>query len=350
MKILRLVVLTLALLVLSALAWVALAPPRAPATWLRVEAPPAVIVGQSVPVRIHLDTPPAATRLGVDLHWATARRKPRGFLSHSPAQRVDARRSTYTFELSAPSRDEIGHVYAVIFLSPSGDWEDRSAVATSALIPVRIAGAREPVGPIPVYDSARDAAPVAAPVPAGRRAIAGLWLLSGLHFWRRHRRGSQRGRERTGPRQSRSVGLAVACLAAGVWELSNAESSLVHAARSAALESLFYFERSGPQRAAALALLAIAAGLIVWTLRRSPVHATDFAQAGLWLYAGLSLVSLLSLHQTDRLLASTLVSFPVAQVVKFAIAVAIFACALAVSRRETRAGHGAPGGPSRAKA
>lgn len=347
MKILRLAVLVPALLVLAATAWFTLLRPRAPATLLRVEAPPYAVVGQRLPIRVRLNAPEPGTRLGVDLHWATAHREPRGFLSHSPAQRVEGQESTYTFELPASAQDGIGYVYAIVFLSPSGRWEDRIATATSVPIPVRTAGVLAGFEPIAVYDLTIAAAPLAAAVPALRRSIAGLWLLSSIGFWWRRRRAAGSRGEVADAGRSRAGGLALACLAAAVWEVSNVAAWLGRHARSAALEHHLYFERSGPQQGLTLALLVAAVAGILWTLRRSPARTTDLAAAVLWLYAGISLASLLSFHQTDRLLASAVFTVPVVQVAKLTIALATLALALAPALRDARSDRGSRGRPPR---
>ena len=92
MRILRQALLPLGLLLLLAAIWVGLLRTERSATWLQAEAPRTHSLGQILPVRVILAAPEDDTRLGVDLHWTTSRREPRGFLSTSPARPLAAQR------------------------------------------------------------------------------------------------------------------------------------------------------------------------------------------------------------------------------------------------------------------
>ena len=301
------------LLLLAAAIWLGLPWRNPPASWLRVEAPPHAIASQMLPVRVSVDAP-EDTLLGVDLHWATTRREPRGLLSTRPRQRVDGGESTSTFELPVADPGELGHVSIILFLSPSGRWEDRSAAAATSLIPVRTSGVLEPLAPISAYDLAREEGPIVTALPLLRHTIAVLWVLSGISLWRARVRGT-------------AGWLALACLAATAWEVSNVENALAGAVRAAALEHRLYYERFWLQTGVTFAIVAATAAMIAWTLRRSRVGTTALVRAALCLYAGISVASLVSLHGTDRMLAWPIFSVPSAQIAKLGVAIAVLVLA-----------------------
>lgn len=287
-----------------------------PASWLLVEAPAHAIAGQTVPVRVTLTVPAEDTRLAVDLHWTTSRGEPRGFLSSSTPRWVHRHARMYTFEVPVPPQAELGAVTAVLYLSPSGRWEDRTAVAVTARIPVRKSGPPVPAEPISAYEQTGEVPRPADPSPALRYVIAGLWLLGGLGLRRERAAGAETDR------------LAVACLLAAAWELSNAELLLSESARAAALAQRLYYERLWLQVGATLAILAGTTALVVSALRRSPLRRAGLVRAVLWIYAAISLAGLVSFHETDRWLGLPVSAVPLAQVAKAGLAVATLALAL----------------------
>jgi len=319
MKARRPVVLPLLLLLLAAGAGLHAGRPRPTAGWLRVEAPARAVAGRPLALRVTLADPPPGEWLGVDLHGASMRREPRGFVSEGGAQRVDAGTRAYAFAPLVVAGSDLGSVTAVVFLSRSGRWEDWTAVATTASIPLG-SGEAGALRPLPAYERSDPAAPPPPPSLPVRLATGALWLWAALRL----------GHERSaGPRPERGAGrraarpgpgtLALACAAAGLWELANLESGLAEAARALARGQRLYHERSGLQELATIALLLGAAALAA--RRRAPgARAPDLPAIALWLYGGISLAGLLSWHETDRLLGAAVLSVPVAQLAKLAAA------------------------------
>ena len=301
-------VLCLGLFLLLPAVWFGWIQSRPPAAWLHVEAPRQAIVGESFPVRVTLRNPESGTRLGVDLHWASSRREPRGFLATSPRQAVEERERTYRFDLPVAPREDLGNLFAIVFLSPSGRWDDRTAAVETPLVPVRTSGTLGALEAIPVHSLTRGAVPLASAAPSLRWAIAALWFLTGFRLWR-HRGSGGAG------------WLALACLVAALWELANAEVALAGFARVAALDQRLYAYRHWLQSGATLAIVSLTIVLVITTLLRAPVRNAAFLVAALWLYAGISLASLVSFHETDRWLASPVFTVPFAQVAKLGIAV-----------------------------
>jgi hypothetical protein len=263
----------------------------------------------------------------VDLHWLGSRSTAHGFLVGSPPQRVDARQEAYSFELPVDARSDLGQVQGIIFLSPTGSWEDRIEAATTAPIAVQPHGTLEPFTRIPVYDVRHESVPQSAPSPVLRASIAVLWLLSSIALWRRSAR---LGRDRLEPARSPSVRLrwlAAACLLAALWELSSLETFISQIARAGALEHDLYAERFWAQQWITLAFLAGVLAWLAFTLRGSPLRRTDVIAAALGLYAGISLSSLVSLHEIDSILSATILSIPAAQVAKLSVAIGVIVLA-----------------------
>lgn len=302
------------LLVIAAGAWAVAHRPRTPARWLQVEAPRHAVAGQPLPLRVTLVDPPPGAQLVVDLHGESTRREPLGFLAAGGARPVTEGAGSYEFAPLVPEAGDLGAVTAIVFLSRSGRWADRTAVAASDPIPIGVGG---PGGrtSLAAYDPPPPARPAPAPVPALRLAIGALWLLAAARLAR-----TPRG------------ALALACAAAAAWELANLEGVLVEAARSFAREHRLYHERSPLQEAATIAILLAAAALAA--RRRRPTaraRATGPLPLALWLYAGVVLASLLSWHEADRLLGASVLSVPAAQAAK--LAAALTAVAGAPGRR-----------------
>lgn len=284
--------------------------------WLQVEAPRHAVPERSLPLRVTLHSPPRDGWLIVDLHGLSARREPLGFLVHAGSQRTDREIWTYEFDTPVVAKAELGYVLAIVYLSPSGHWQDRIATAATEPIPIRRSGEAGELQPVPTYDPQPWIVPEQDPSLALRASIGVLWLLSGILVWR------------TG-----SQGLALACVAAGLWELSGMEARLLGVARSLAREHRLYYERHALQELVTFAVLLGAAAFAAWRLRSMRARGSDALKAALGLYAVLSLASLSSWHEADRLLAAPVLSIPLVQLAQLATALV----ALVLARRTQRA-------------
>ena len=324
---LRPVVIPLGLLLLAASVLFGALRPRAPAAWLRVEAPPHALVGQMLTVRVVLSEPAPDVWLVVDLHAMSTRREPLGFLSSSAPQRVARTTRAYTFEVPVVAADDLGSVQAIVFLSRSGRWEDRLCAAATVAIPVGSKETTDRLEPIPAYDPAEAVASLPAASPALRVSIAALWLLGGLALCWTQIRPPAHEAGFTDPARRRFPWLALACAAAAIWELSNAETSRANHARAVAFDHRLYYERHSVQEWITIAVVMGTVALAAIRLRPARAGRGPLP-AALWLYAGISLTSLLSLHELDRLLAVSVLSVPLGQVAKLSTALAGFVVAV----------------------
>lgn len=305
---LRPAVLSLGLL-LAAAAWLGALWPRAEAGWLRVEAPARALAGRTLPMRVTLSEPPGAGGwLAVDLHAVSSRREPLGFVAAAAPRPLAPATRSYDFEAIVPAGGDLGAVEVVVFLSSSGRWEDRSRAAATAAIPVVGTGAASELVPVPAYEPEPG---VAAVPPASlplRAALAAPWLLAAFAMRRR------------------SGGLALACAAAGIWELTALGAVLGAEVRALALEHRVYYERRMWQQWASVAVGIGAVALAAVGLPGRATHAS--LRAALWVYAGIALTQLLSLHELDRLSATPVGPVPLVHAAAFATSLAALGAAL----------------------
>lgn len=134
-------------------------------------------VALPLPIRVTLTDPPPGAWLTLDLHGATPRREPRGFVGQGGSQRVDPETRTYAFAAPVIAEGDLGSVTAIVFLSRSGRWADRTAVAATEPDPV-CAGDTGALQPLPAYDRSDPVGRPQEPSPTLRVAIAALWLLA----------------------------------------------------------------------------------------------------------------------------------------------------------------------------
>lgn len=308
----RRILLQFALLGLGVLAWYWLGKPQGTATWLTVEAPRTAVVGQ--PLVLHVTTNAATPAvLTADLHWSTGRRESRGFLSGSPAQPAGAPGTTLTFRFDVPEREEMGYVRAVIYGGKTAGWGRHTHAATSDYVPVKpsksAAGTPAP-RELAMFDQKHDPTVVRLDPPGMQTVIAVLWAAGAVRWWRRGRV------------------LALACLAATLWEALPLEGWIGGQARAFAISHRWYEDRLGIQIVvtAAIAVATAAAGALIWSRHREP--ALRCAWLGLAGYAGVSLASLCSLHRVDEVLATVLLDVTLLQVVQLAAALLTVAGAL----------------------
>lgn len=300
----RRLLLLLALLGLGVLAWYWLGKPQGTATWLTVEAPRTGVMGQPLVVRVTITAATPAV-LTADLHWSTGRRESRGFLSGSTAQPAGAPGSVVTFRLDVPPRPEMGYVRAVIYGGPTKGWRGHTHAATSDYLPIKPAtssGSAPASRELTMFDQKHDPTVVRLDSPLMQAMIAVLWAAGVIRWWRRGR------------------ALALACLAATVWEALPLEGWIGEHARAFAISHRWYADRTGIQImvTALIAVATVAAVAMIWMRHRD--SARRCAWLGLAGYAGVSLASLCSLHKVDEVLATMLLGVTLLQVVQLAAA------------------------------
>jgi len=104
--------------------------------WCTATYPKEVKTGQTIEVKVEyhgLDS----TKLGCDLHWCNTEGKWVGGMSGGGRARDVKGDGEETFHLGVISKDDLGYVRCMIFLTPTGQWQDMTKRADSPKIPVK---------------------------------------------------------------------------------------------------------------------------------------------------------------------------------------------------------------------
>ena len=307
----------LALLAIGTGTWFWLNAPGETAAWLKVEGPRVAVVGQPFVLRIATNSATPAGVLSADLHWSTTRHENRGFLSQATAQPVPTPGSTLTFSVPVPTREDIGYARAVVYAGPTSSWQERVEAATSEFISVVSVGeaAREGAESreIAMFDQRPDPAPIRQDSGFVRALIATLWAAATAMWWR-ERRESLRGFGNDGGVAGQSWRmLVILCLGATLWEVLPLEGAIGEWARALAISHRWYGERVGFQVVFTSLIIVVIIGSIAVMWARNRDGARRCVWLGLGGYAGVSLVSLLSLHKVDVLLAARILGISTLQ-------------------------------------
>ena len=321
MQHLRHVPLVVALLTAMALSWVLITRTSERASWLQVEIPAQIVSGRRAPITLTLKAPLPAGFLGVDLHWKNARQESRGTLVTSRAQLIRAAQTEYRFDLPVPARPNLEYVYAVIYVSPTGRWSDRTRACLSE--PVAVSATLDPAKTgqrrtIAAHDQLLGPPPKRQDSHLVRWSSALFWSLAGIMCWRLRLRGAAAGL--ANPLAPRWAWLALACLLAAAWEASAAESGLGDLLRRLAISRGWYDGRRRLQEALTVIVIAVSLVAAVGALRRDHAQPVSLVFSSADAYWGISAISFISLHDADAWLATPVFTIPVAQVVKLAAA------------------------------
>jgi len=298
----RTTVVALALLLAVGAVWLGLGQLDSRVDWVRVSAPAAVEVGQSLILRVSVPHLAAPAYLCVDLHWATNHHTSQGFLVASPPRRVSTNVHTLDFKLPVPARPGLRFVNGIIFLSPTGRWSDHSRVANTGPIPVVNEAPPQRLRPVRLYSSPERTAQTDDAPWAWPRVVMGCLLLAAAamagRLWRRCANSPQTRRE-----ACRWGGWALALAILGLGELAGWEIAVGSRGRALARAGDWYYLRGGWQKGVlSLVLVAILArGVNWWRQRRRHLNFVPF---GLELYLALILMDLISLHAVDQFLRS----------------------------------------------
>ena len=104
--------------------------------WLVVEGPKQAVMGEPVTLRVSVTQLEAEAMLCMDLHWASNRIAPMGFMVAGEPRAVGKSGGTFDFTIPVPPRDNLRFVNGIIYLSPDGNWNNHTFAATTDLIPI----------------------------------------------------------------------------------------------------------------------------------------------------------------------------------------------------------------------
>lgn len=297
------------------------------ARWLRVVIPAGAVPGKDFPVQVDLYVTRALEYLRVDLHWVDERGIDRGVLGSAPAQATGIEERTYQFRVPVPPQEGLTGLFGVVYVSPTGRWQDRVRVCRTERIPLvarpdpAVADKRIRVRLFEEFParvtSRHDAAPV-------RGLTAALFLgVAAVCGWN-----SRAGRRRADAARLRWDWLAGACLVAAGWEAFAVEARLGEVLREFALAHGLYSQRQLFQQVASGLIGLGSVGLALNRLRRD--HAQPFAVtfSAVDVYWGVAAISFISLHDVDTWLVAAVFSLPAVQFVKLMAAVVAGAAAI----------------------
>lgn len=279
--------------------------------WLTVEASPVPAVGAPWELRVTLK-PLGRTELIVcGLRWTATDQRISGGLSSAGPARKTSGGETLTFRPEVKEKEDMTFVSAVIYLSPTGRWSDRTAGASTELVRVRRtmeAEAPPPPRPLKLHrvstpaeeatgaakgrSSFRSSSIVLRPLLVIVLAASGV--LGGLRSFR------ARGRPRAA-----WAAIALVLSVSALLELLAAPARITEALRLAAMAQGLY-ELRRPIQGAVLAVAALAAGgavLFLYSEARGSEERRRLAWAaiGTAVYLALTFVGMLSFHPVDEL-------------------------------------------------
>jgi hypothetical protein len=280
------------------------------ASWLRVDAPSVIVVGEPFIATVTLLEPADGAFLALDLHGTDLRKSSLRVVAAGQTQAIVGGQRTFRFPLVLRERQDVARVQAVIYLSRSEQWSDAFRVARSDSLDV-IRGSPRPADivlrPLTVHDQKEDPAIEVANPPLLRMAIVALWLGAGgvaATAWRRSAPATVAGL------------FVVLCLVLAAWEALAAGTWIADQARPLARAAGLYEDRRIVQQVTTVALAGVLGLLAAVGLQRSRRHFPGLALAGMALYVVVSLVDMLSLHEVDRLLATKIGVWPLAGVLR----------------------------------
>jgi hypothetical protein len=281
------------------------------ASWLRVDAPSVIVVGEPFIATVTLLEPADGALLDFDLHGKDARKSSLRVVAAGQTQAVVGGQRTFRFALVLRERPDVARVHAVIYLSRSEQWSDAFRVAGSDSLDVIRGTPRSAdivVRPLTVHDQKEDPA-IEVANPLLRTAIVALWLGAGGVAAAASRRSAP----------ATAAGLfIVLCVVLAAWEALAAGTWIADQARPLARAAGLYEERRIVQQVTTVALAGVFGLLAAVGLRRSRRQLPGLALAGMALYAVASLADMLSLHEVDRLLATKIGLWPLAGVLRLA--------------------------------
>ena len=282
------------------------------ASWLRVDAPSVIVVGEPFIATVTLLEPADGAFIDFDLHGKDARKSSLRVVAAGQTQAVVGGQRTFRFALVLRERPDVALVHAVIYLSRSEQWSDAFRVVRSDSLEVIRGTPRAAdivVRPLTVHDQKEDPPIEVANPPLLRAAIAALWLGAGGV--------AAAASRRSAPATAAGV-FIVLCVVLATWEALAAGTWITEQARSLARAAGLYEERRIVQQVTTVALAGVFGLLAAVGLRRSRRQLPGLALAGMALYAVASLADMLSLHEVDRILAAQIGAWPLAGVLRLA--------------------------------
>ena len=305
-----------ALIIVAAAVWIILDRTEDRPGWLTAETPGTAVVGRPFEVRVTLNKSIEPSQIDCTLHRANAEKKDWGYLASSGPARTAAGGATYAFVFTVPEHAETAFAFALVFLSPSGEWTQATRAVTTEYVPVLRDGAAG-ISPAPrrtrVFQyptpaeaertKARGVRPRGQPSVWVHPVLGALLLAAAALSAMRARQSKAALPEQA---RDRTVWIAFAAVlaASAVLEISGLAGHFAAWGRRLAQEQSLYEARTAFQKAIMAAVSAAGVGfffLFIKAVRRpGPRRFLWWGGMGLAVYLALSFVSVLSFHAVDR--------------------------------------------------
>ncbi len=325
--------------------------------WLTVEASLPAVVGRPFELRVTLADLAGPELIVCGLRWTAADRRITGELASAGPARETRGGEILDFRIEVREKEEMRFVSAVIYLSPTGRWQDRTRGASTELIPVRRGTEAAEVPPPRALRMSRTATPAEQAAQESRRAserrsppvllrlLLVVVLLSGGALCGAAAVRQSRGRTRPLLLVRLAwAGIGLILIVSGVLETFDIPDRITEWARLAFMERDIYEMRRPLQGAAAVTAAAVTAALLVFGLgaaARSRDHRWLWAVGvGVVVYLSMTLVGMTSFHPIDVLRRITVLGVSAFHAARGAGAVlALVAAAAALQKtRGTAAG------------
>ncbi len=344
-----------ALLLVFAAAWIVLDLTEDRPDWLIVEGPETAVVGRRLEFRVRLDKSDGPGEIDCTLHHADADKKGWGYLASSGPPQPAVAGGTYSFVFTVPPHSDMAYAFAIVYLSPTGKWEDGTRAISTKYIPViREGGGAATTGlrktRIYRYETVADSERSKASVlrPRGRPSVwihpvLAALLIAAAFFAVKAGDRSKAAASPGGPGE-RTVWLVFAALLAvgAALEISGIAPHVTAWGRRLAEQQGVYELRRPFQKTVMAAAAAACLGLFILFIRATRKPGSHrylwWAGIGLAAYLTISFVGVLSFHGVDA--ARGLVWHGVSPVDALrgaGAAVTLAAAALAVRRKTGRA-------------
>lgn len=341
-----------AMVLVFAAAWFVLDRTEGRPGWVLIETTPAASVGSPFEVRVTLAKSVEPTLISCTLHRANDERRGWGFLASAGPARPAAGGGACDFTFEVPDKAETAFVFALVFLSPTGEWKDGTRAVATELVPISPAAAfdagrplvRRAIRTYPTAARAKARAAAAAEAPRTERrppawvhpVLAALLVGAAWAAGRAGRAGPWRRPESSGERTLWFL-FAVVLAACAFVEVSGFASAVAAFGRQWARGAQIYDVRRPLQKLIMSGLAAGSLGLFFLFIRavRRPGTRRDLWWAGIGLadYLVLSFVGVLSFNAVDVARSVTLLAVPPYDAVRAAGVLTALLAGLAAARR-----------------
>lgn len=280
------------------------------AEWLTVETPSYAVPGGNFIVKVELKNPEPGLRLGVDLHHLNKNKESLGCLSVSRSVEITDNKNSYEFYIPVPAKRELTFIFPVVILSRDGSWSGRVKSAESEPVPIQLSEKvpdRIILTQMKTHDTGEKVFQFIPESDTLRFMTAVLWgVLAVMLLFKRN--------------IHHSAVLALNAAVSAVWEWVGISTAIAIYLRGVALHTGSYGLRREPQQILTIIIILACTAVILYlfsVLHKPHITIILICLAIFW---SISLLSILSLHEIDRILTLTIAGIQTGQLLRLASA------------------------------